>query len=55
MTKIFPSLLNILSPAGTYWLLASVAASSNIFYAFLMPETRGKTPLEVKQMFSKPV
>ena len=53
MTKIFPSLLNLLSPAGTYWLLASIAASSNIFYAFFMPETKGKSPLEVKQIFMK--
>ena len=51
MTKIFPSLLNLLSPAGTYWLLASVAASSNIFYAFFMPETRGKTAAEIKKIF----
>ena len=53
MTKTFPSLLNILSPPGTYWLLASIAASSNIFYAFFMPETKGKSPLEVKQIFMK--
>ena len=53
MTKIFPILLTILSPAGTYWLLASIAASSNIFYAFVMPETKGKSPLEVKQLFKK--
>jgi len=53
LTKMFPSLLQSLSPPGTYWLLASIALSSNIFYYFFMPETRGKTALEIKQMFSK--
>ena len=52
-TKIFPSLLLHLSPHGTYWLFAAVGFSSNIFYYFLMPETKGKTPVEVKQMFLK--
>ena len=42
-----------LSPHGTYWLFAAVGFSSNIFYYFLMPETKGKTPVEVKQMFLK--
>ena len=52
-TKIFPSLLLYLSPQGTYWLFAAIGFSSNIFYYCLMPETKGKTPVEVKQMFLK--
>ena len=52
-TKIFPSLLLHLSPQGTYWLFAAIGFSSNFFYYFLMPETKGKTPVEVKQMFLK--
>ena len=52
-TKIFPSLLLHLSPQGTYWLFAVIGFSSNFFYYFLMPETKGKTPVEVKQMFLK--
>ena len=55
MTKIYPTLLQYLAPHTIYWLLASVSLSSNIFYAFLMPETRGLTPLEVKQIFSKSI
>ena len=42
LTKMFPSLLQSLSPPGTYWLLASIALSSNIFYYFVMRETRSK-------------
>ena len=53
VTKTFPSLLVALSPPGTYRLFAAVSLASNIFYFFFMPETRGKTALEVKQLFSK--
>ena len=53
VTKTFPSLLVILSPPGTYWLFSAISLSSNFFYFFFMPETRGKTALEVKQIFSK--
>ena len=53
VTKTFPSLLITLSPPGTYWLFSSISLSSNFFYFFFMPETRGKTALEVKQMFRK--
>ena len=51
VTKIFPFLLASLSPPGTYWSFAAVSLASNLFYFFLMPETRGKTALEIKQMF----
>ena len=51
VTKLFPTRLASLSPPATYWAFASVSLASNFFYFFLMPETRGKTALEVKQMF----
>ena len=51
VTKIFPFLLTSLSPPGTYWSFAAVSLASNVFYFFVMPETRGKTALEIKQMF----
>ena len=51
ITKTFPSLLVTLSPPGTYWLFSAISLSSNVFYFFVMPETRGKTALEIKQMF----
>ena len=53
VTKVFPSLLEFLSPHGTYWLFAAISLASNIFYFFFMPETRGKTAVEIKQMFLK--
>ena len=53
LTKVFPTLQQAMSPGAPFWLLAAVSALSNIFYFFFLPETRGKTALEVKQIFSK--
>ena len=53
VTKVFPTLLENLTPHGTYWLFAAISFASNIFYFFFMPETRGKTAVEIKQMFLK--
>ena len=51
ITKIFPTLLVVLKPYGTYWLFAGISFGSNIFYATLMPETRGMSMLEIRQLF----
>ena len=51
VTEMFPILLAVLSQHGTYWLSASISLSSSLFYYFLMPEMRGKTTLEIKQIF----
>ena len=40
--QVFPSLVSGLGQHGTYWLFAAVAASSNIFFYFCVPETKGK-------------
>ena len=53
LTKGFPSLQQVLPPGGPFWLLAAVSGLSNLFYVFFLPETRGKTALEVKQIFLK--
>jgi len=51
ITKIFPTLLLIMKPYGTYWLFALVGFSSNAFYSSLMPETKGMSMLEIKELF----
>ena len=51
VTEMFPILLAVLSPHGTYWLSASISVSSSLFYYFFIPQTRGKTTLEIKQIF----
>ena len=53
VTKTFPTLLLLLPPYALYWLFAVIAFISNFFYLFFMPETRGKTPVEVKNMFTR--
>ena len=53
VTKIFPALLDLLASYGTYWLFASFSLSANILYFFFLPETKGKTLLEIQQIFSK--
>ena len=52
-TKLFPTLLNVMGGSGVYWLFASIALSANILYFFFIPETKGKTMLEIKQEFEK--
>jgi len=53
ITKIFPTLLDVLKPYGTYWLFAGISFGSNIFYATLMPETKGKSMVEIRKLFLK--
>ena len=53
VAKMFPLLLQLLSPHGTYWLFSGVAMSANMFYYFCVPETKGKSLLEIQQGFSK--
>ena len=52
-TKLFPTLLHLMGPHGTYWLFAAIAMSSNFFFYFLVPETKGKSFLEMQQHFKK--
>ena len=34
-------------------IFSSVALSSNLFYMFCMPETKGKSLLQIKQIFTR--
>jgi len=51
ITKIFPTLLVMLKPYGTYWLFAGISLASNVFYATHMPETKDLTMLEIRKLF----
>ena len=53
VTKMFPSLLHLMGPHGTYWLFAAIAMSSNFFFYFLVPETKGRSFLEMQQYFKQ--
>ena len=50
VTKSLPTLLDTLSPHGTYWLFSIIGLSSNIFYLLFMPDTRGRTEGEIKRL-----
>ena len=51
VTNLFPVLVTHLAPHGAYWVFASVALLSNIFYYFFVPETKGRSLLEIQQHF----
>ena len=53
ITKIFPLLQDSLGQHGSYWLLGSIALSSNMFFYFCVPETKGKSFVEIQQKFRK--
>ena len=53
VTKMFSVLLVILTPFGTYWLYASFSIMATLFYYFFLPETKGKTLLEIQSVFKK--
>ena len=52
-TKMFPLLVVMLGPHGTFWLFGGVAMAANAFYFFFMPETKGKSLLEIQSNFKK--
>ena len=45
----------LLGQHGTYWLLGSIALCSNVFFYFFVPETKGKSYVEIQQKFGKSV
>ena len=51
-TKLFHFMEEVLHLYGVFWLLAGISALSNIFYATCMPETKGKTLLEIRKLFA---
>ena len=42
-----------IGPAGTYFLFAAFAAMAIVYVFALVPETKGKSPEEVKDHFSR--
>ena len=52
-TKMFPTMVVLLGPHWTYWMFGSVALISNAFYLFLVPETKGKSLVEIQKEFRK--
>ena len=53
VTKTFESLIESLTPQGTYWFYAGWCFVGFVFVFILMPETKGKTLEEIELLFDK--
>ncbi|XP_068625496.1 facilitated trehalose transporter Tret1-like [Battus philenor] len=52
-TKYFPMLLSKVGPAITYWSFGGVCILMCLFIMFCLPETKGKSFVEIQGVFSK--
>ena len=52
-TKTYVDLQAALSPAGALWFYGAFCILGLLFGRFLMPETRGKSPDEIENLFRK--
>ncbi|XP_023336801.1 facilitated trehalose transporter Tret1 isoform X2 [Eurytemora carolleeae] len=53
VTLIFPTLSSYIHPHGTYWLFSAVCFLTCGFYLILMPETKGLSILQIRELFKK--
>ncbi len=53
VSKFEVNLEDAINTSGAYWLYGSICAIAVVFVLFLVPETRGKSPEEMKAHFSK--
>ena len=52
MTKFTTNLSNLVNNSGVYFIFASVSLFCAIFTALVVPETKGKSPEEMKAYFT---
>ena len=52
MTKFTTNLSNLVNNSGVYFIFASVSLFCAIFTALVIPETKGKSPAEMKIYFT---
>ena len=51
VTLLFPTLITVLHPHGTYWLFSGVCFLTCGLYITLMPETKGLSILQIRELF----
>ena len=51
VTKMFSSMISLLTEVGTFWFFGCVAFLSMAFVYFIIPETKGKTLEEIEAYF----
>ena len=52
VSKFEVNIENAINPSGAYFLYAAINATGALFVLFIVPETRGKTPDDMKKHFS---
>ena len=50
--KFYPNLEDLLNTSGTYWLFGSVCTAGALYVMFFVPETKGKSPQDIKRHFA---
>ena len=53
MTKFSTNIIHLINYSGTYFLYAAVSLCCAIFIALVVPETKGKSPEEMKAYFTR--
>ncbi|KAM4018855.1 LOW QUALITY PROTEIN: solute carrier family 2, facilitated glucose transporter member 8 [Anomaloglossus baeobatrachus] len=53
VTKVFHNLLDLLAPAGTFWLFAAFCGLNVLFTVIFVPETKGKTLEQIESHFQQ--
>lgn len=52
VTKTYLDIQRVLTTAGVFWIYASFCFIGFLFSAFILPETKGKTPEEIQSFFT---
>ena len=51
VTYVVPPLGDAINPSSCYFIFAGIALAGTIFVALVVPETKGKTEEEIRQLF----
>ena len=52
VSKFYPNIEKALHTSGSYWLFAAVCAAGTLYVILFVPETKGKSPQEIKRYFA---
>ena len=53
VTKFEPDIEAKLGASSAYFIFAGICAAGTLFVIFFLPETKGKTPQELKEQFER--
>jgi hypothetical protein len=52
VVKTFPLIQHVASNPGSFWIYGSISLLGTIFFYLCLPETKGRTLLEIEDYFS---